>query len=195
MPDAKTTNPLQSLTKKAGPLPVWAWAALILVGFYVYSHRSGSNIAAPTSSTSPAVNTTGPSAGDGTGTPPDLTSQLSGLGTSLSDIAANQSVLAGYNDSLLAGQQAIWDSLGSLSSSYALATPAYVGGGANGSGSYNTSWNAASTPVVYSGGNVGGFTGPNPSPTGYSPPDSVVGNAAFGGQYSSPKGSSKAKLA
>ncbi len=28
--------------------------------------------------------------------------------------------------------------------------------------------------------------GPNPSPSGFSPPDSIVGNSLYGGQYTAP---------
>jgi hypothetical protein len=39
-------------TRKLGPLPVWAWAALILVGYFAYNHFKNA----------PAANTTDPNA-------------------------------------------------------------------------------------------------------------------------------------
>lgn len=57
-----------NLTKKVGPLPVWAWAAIALIGGYLlYEHYKSSASSTPaTSATAPAADTSG-STGDGSG--------------------------------------------------------------------------------------------------------------------------------
>lgn len=38
-------------TRKLGPLPVWAWAVVLLVGYYAYNHFKNSKSAAPAGDT------------------------------------------------------------------------------------------------------------------------------------------------
>lgn len=45
MAEAPAARPgaLGAITRKAGPLPVWAWAAVVLVGYLAYKHLKGSS--------------------------------------------------------------------------------------------------------------------------------------------------------
>lgn len=49
---------LEGLTRKVGPLPAWAWAALLLVGYFLYTRMKGSSTAgsSTTSSTGADMN-------------------------------------------------------------------------------------------------------------------------------------------
>lgn len=96
------------LTHKVGPLPVWAWAAVILVVGYLIYRRSGGGAqaqttAAPVSSGTSGSDTGAVSGGGGSGTPssnltPDLFGQLydtnAGTIDSLTNAIVNKSALA-----------------------------------------------------------------------------------------------------
>lgn len=44
-------SPVSGLTRKLGPLPVWAWAAAILVAYYAFNRLKASNATAPSDGT------------------------------------------------------------------------------------------------------------------------------------------------
>src|ERR1700681_1264559 len=58
------------LTKKGGPVPVWGWGVVALVGaYFVYKYISGKNAssAATTAATAPTTGTTGLTSADTSG--------------------------------------------------------------------------------------------------------------------------------
>lgn len=51
-------SPLAMITRKVGPLPVWAYAALLLLAYVLYRHyKGGTTSSAPTDTTQTAANT------------------------------------------------------------------------------------------------------------------------------------------
>lgn len=96
------------LTRKVGPLPVWAWAAVILTVGYLIYRRSGGGAAAQTTTAPLSTSTSGTdtgavSGGGGSGTPssnltPDLFGHIydANVGTidALTNAIVNQSALA-----------------------------------------------------------------------------------------------------
>jgi hypothetical protein len=68
---ARRGGPLGVLTQKAGPLPVWAWAALALVAFVLYRrmHKSSASTQTP-GAAAPTDQTTYVPASTSTATPP-----------------------------------------------------------------------------------------------------------------------------
>lgn len=93
----------QRLTGKVGPLPAWAWAALILGAFLLYTrlHSSSSSSGDATAPASTSSSDQTPVTGDTSGSPPasgggdpasnvndGLLSQLSGFGSSIDALTA-----------------------------------------------------------------------------------------------------------
>lgn len=97
----------QRLNGKVGPLPAWAWAAIILGAYLAYTHFAGGGAAAATTSTStdatpsdvassdntPVTSDSGNPPASGGGGPADnvndtLLSQLSGFGSSIDALTA-----------------------------------------------------------------------------------------------------------
>lgn len=58
-PSSSSGGALGGLTRKVGPLPAWAWAALLLVGFYIYQRRKSSAASGGGQPSSSAANSTG----------------------------------------------------------------------------------------------------------------------------------------
>lgn len=48
---ARSGGPLGVITSKAGPLPVWAWAALVVVAYFLYRRLHGGSSSTGSSST------------------------------------------------------------------------------------------------------------------------------------------------
>jgi hypothetical protein len=153
------------LTRKVGPLPAYAWLGAIVVAYFVYTHYKGTAAAA-----APLVDTGTPSMFS----PPTTDSFGGGSSAGLPpSFTPTNTVAGGYGDPPSV-------SAAVASTSAAEAAPVEQG--------------APPQPTEQPGGFIDiytppygtGFTGPNPSKTGFSPPDAVVGNATYGGQYSTP---------
>lgn len=76
-PSGASGSGLGAVTRKLGPLPVWAWAGVIVIGFLLYRHfrGGGSSAAAPTATGAttdqtyvPPFDAAGASGGGGIGT-------------------------------------------------------------------------------------------------------------------------------
>lgn len=48
---ARGGSPLGMITRKVGPLPLWAYAVIVVVAYYLYKHYSGSSSSTSTNST------------------------------------------------------------------------------------------------------------------------------------------------
>jgi hypothetical protein len=110
----------ERLTRKVGPLPVWAWAAALLAAYFLYTRMTAGKSAA-----APAPASTGPA--DTTGT--DSSGQVS----------------AGF-DQVQAGIDANTASLDSLTSALLSAAPPSVDSGAAPGGSSQTGPASSPTP-------------------------------------------------
>jgi hypothetical protein len=150
-----------ALTRKAGPLPVWAWAALALVAGYVYLHRApaatgGTQLPYTPSGTSAAQR---PSSGQGTPADNGNSDLLDALGNNL---AAGDALLA----ALQAGGQGGGSGI----------TGSSTGAGAS-TGASST--DATTAPTIDSGTNnaptsQAAIADPSPSPTiTTTPPEGV----------------------
>jgi hypothetical protein len=88
MATATSSNPL---TRKAGPLPVWAWALLLIAAYFLYTRLRGNTAAAAPAANpvplAPSTGATGDQSGGGSGIPqlpiPTSTTQLDPSGGSV----------------------------------------------------------------------------------------------------------------
>jgi hypothetical protein len=55
-PAAEGGSPLKAITRKVGPLPLWAYAAILVVGYFLYKRTKGGSTSSGTSG--PAADTT-----------------------------------------------------------------------------------------------------------------------------------------
>lgn len=147
------TNPL---TRKAGPLPVWVWAALVLVAGYVYLHRApAAQGGAQLPYTPASTGSTAQSPASGQGSPVDNGNSdlLDALGNNLAS-----------SDALLAALQA-----GGQGGGYGVSS----GGGANVGGSDTSTVTA---PTQDSGTNNAPISPPPPPDTISGPDPGVYGS-------------------
>lgn len=142
-PPAKPNGIGARLTAKVGPLPVWAWALVLLIGGYLaYRLIGGSSSSTPAAAPSGASSDAGSSAdadtsaGGSDGAPP-----ASGFGASSdsSDLAGYLSGLQGSVDSLTSAVQmspAFWPTSGDAGSGAFIPNDGslYSSGGATASG-------------------------------------------------------------
>lgn len=84
------------LTAKVGPLPVWAWAAVILGAYLLYTRVSGSSSAA---TASPTTDATGVTANDGT--TGDAQVPAGGAGTPTDNVSSQVAQALDLNSSVL----------------------------------------------------------------------------------------------
>lgn len=118
------TNPL---TRKAGPLPVWAWAALALVAGYVYLHRAPAAQGGAQLPYTPASGSGAQQPASGQGTPADNGNSdlLDALGNNL---ASQNALLAALQSGGQGGTGA--GTSGGGTSTAATTAPTVVGDGA-----------------------------------------------------------------
>lgn len=99
------------LTRKLGPLPIWAWAAVILVAYLLYSRIAGARA-------TPTPDTTAVTAGDGSGGSAQVPSSGQGsaadnLSQSMIDqLGANQSSIDALTQAVLSSGYGSGDGLG-----------------------------------------------------------------------------------
>ena len=185
-PPAKKRSLSQRYTEKVGPLPVWAWALLILiVGYLIYRHSKGSSSSSDTSSTSPDTSTS--TEPDTSGTPgPDRT----GGGTSTGGPDA-----ASLNDELLSQLAGYGNSIDALTAAI-LSSEAFVpGAGDSGSGSVvpngtpapNTATSTPEKPATQTTSPHGATTKTKPAAAKLKPAPTLVSEHGRGGGYTPTK--------
>jgi hypothetical protein len=99
----------QRLTAKAGPLPVWAWAAVLLGAFLAYNHFHSSSSSTSTSSTGAGGSSTGT-----TDTTTDTTPVTSGDSSSDTGTGGGGGSASNVNDELLSQLSGFQSSIDSL---------------------------------------------------------------------------------
>jgi hypothetical protein len=151
-PAAEGGSPLKAITRKVGPLPVWAYAAILVIGYVLYKRMKGGS-----SSTTAAAPATGASPTDQTTYVPGFDAAGAGGGGGIGATGVPSTVNNYYYGDQGSGQA----SGGGTSSGTPVTNPISTPGGGGSGGPIST------VPISYPGGGV--FKPPVTQPFGPEP--------------------------